>query len=164
MKKIDITEKKINYKVADIIFLLALFVILIPFQKYAFRIVRSNSDTILVAIGISLAFSSLYIQRFFFRPRHEEIVSLRQKGWKITGYYSKRSLKNEEIYIKSYNSWIKFGIIFLLLELSGFLVVYILNGCFLNNNMLVAHIVILCIIQVVPWILTMIREKEYEKN
>ena len=37
MKKIDITEKKINYKVADIIFLLALFVILIPFQKYAFR-------------------------------------------------------------------------------------------------------------------------------
>ena len=156
--------KKINYKVADVIYLLVLFTILTPFQKHTFKIAKSNNDTILEALGISLAFCSLYIQRFFFRPSHEEIVRLRQKGWKITGYYSRRSLKNEEIYIKSYSLWIKYGLVFLLLELSGLLVVYILNGFFLNNDMLLAHIVILCVLQVVPWILTMIKEKREEKD
>lgn len=156
--------KKINYKVADIIFLFVFFVILTPFQKYAFRIAISNNDTFFVAIGILLVFCSLYIQRFFFRPSHEEIVRLRQKGWKITGYYSRRSLNNEEIYIKSYSLWIKYGLVFLLLELLGLLVVYILNGCFLNNEMLLAYIAILCVLQIVPWILTMIKEKREEKG
>lgn len=41
---------------------------------------------------------------------------------------------------------------------------YVLNGCFLNNDMLLAHIAIIGILQVVPWILTMIREKKEEKD
>lgn len=155
--------KKINYKVADVIYLLVLFVILTPFQEYAFEIAKSNKDTFFIAIVILLVFCSLYIQRFFFRPSHEEIVRLREKGWKITGYYSRRSLSDEQIYIKSYNLWIKYGLVFLLLELLGLLVVYVLNGCFLNNEMLLAHIAILGVLQVVPWILTMKKEKK-EKN
>lgn len=156
------TRKKINYKVADVIYLLILFMLLKQYQKY-WLIIKSNSDTIFIAIGILLAFASVYIHRFFFRPSYKDIVSLREKGWKITGYYSSYSLKNEDTYIKSYNLWIKYSLIFLLLELLVLLIVYVLNGSFLDKNMLLVHITTICVLQVLTWILTIRREEKHEK-
>lgn len=110
--------KKINYKVADAVLLLILFLTVKLFDKYAFGILKSNKDSILIAIGVSLILFSLCIHRFFFRPSHKEIVRLWKKGWKITGYYSRLSLSNEEIYHQSYRMWLKYSFIFLLIELS----------------------------------------------
>lgn len=152
--------KRINYKIADTIYLLLLFAILGIFRKYAFSLIQSNQDTIKIAIGISVAFLSIYIQRFFFRPSFQEVVNLRERGWKITGYYSAFSLSNEEIYNKSYSLWVKYGIVSSLFELFVLLVVYVLNGYFLTNGMLVAHILCICILMVVVWWLTRSKENK----
>lgn len=156
--------KKINYKVADVILLIIIFLAFKIFEKYIFGILKSNKDTIFIALGVSLIFFSIYINRFFFRLSHKEIIHLSQKGWKITGYYSKLSLSNEDIYNKSYNIWIKYSCIFLLIELFGLLIVYVLNKCFLTNNMFFVHIVIAFISQIIAWIITMIREKNILNN
>lgn len=161
--KRQILMKKINYKVADAVLLLILFLTVKLFGKYAFGILKSNKDSILIAIGVSLILFSLCINRFFFRPSHKEIVRLWKKGWGITGYYSRLSLSNEEIYHQSYRMWLKYSFIFLLVELSGLFMVYGLNNCFLTTNMFFTHVTMSFISPIVAWIITRIKEKKYEK-
>lgn len=156
--------KKINYKVADAIFLIIVFMGLKVFEKYILETLKYNKNTIFIAIGVSLIFLGIYINRFFFRPSHKEIVHLKQRGWKITGYYSSLSLSNEDIYNKSYDMWIKYSCILLLMELFGLLALYVLNKCFLTSNMFFVHIIMACISQVVAWIMTLRREKKYGKR
>lgn len=57
--------KKINYKVADVILLIIIFLAFKIFEKYIFGILKSNKDTIFIALGVSLIFFSIYINRFF---------------------------------------------------------------------------------------------------
>ena len=155
--------KKINYRVADAVFLIIVFVGLKVFDKYIFETLKYK-DSIFMAISVSLVFLGIYINRYFFRPSHKEITQLKRRGWKITGYYSSLSLSNEDIYNKSYNMWIKYSCILLLTQLFGLLVLYVLNGCFLTSSMFFAHIAMACISQVAAWIITLRREKKYWKN
>ena len=152
--------KKINYKVADAVFLIIVFVGLKVFDKYIFETPKYNKDSIFMAISVSLVFLGIYINRYFFRPSHKEITQLKRRGWKITGYYSSLSLSNEDIYNKSYDLWIKYSCLLLLTQLLGLLVLYVLNGCFLTSSMFFAHIAMACISQVAAWIITLRREKK----
>ena len=152
--------KKINYRVADAVFLIIVFVGLKVFDKYIFETPKYNKDSIFMAISVSLVFLGIYINRYFFRPSHKEITQLKRRGWKITGYYSSLSLSNEDIYNKSYNMWIKYSCLLLLTQLFGLLVLYVLNGCFLTSSMFFAHIAMACISQVAAWIITLRREKK----
>ena len=156
--------KKINYRVADAVFLIIVLMGLKVFDKYIFETPKYNKDSIFMAISVSLVFLGIYINRYFFRPSHKEIIQLKRRGWKITGYYSSLSISDEEIYNKSYDLWIKYSCILLLIELLGLLVLYVLNGCFLTNSMFFAHIAMACISQVAAWIITLRREKKYWKN
>ena len=155
--------KKINYKVADAVFLIIVFVGLKVFDKYIIETLKYNENSIFMAISVSLVFLGIYIIRYFFRPSHKEITQLKRRGWKITGYYSSLSLSNEDIYNKSYNMWIKYSCILLLTQLFGLLVLYVLNGCFLTSSMFFAHIAMACISQFAAWIITLRREKKYSK-
>ena len=155
--------KKINYRVADAVFLIIVFVGLKVFDKYIIETLKYNKNSIFMAISVSLIFLGIYINRYFFRPSHKEITQLKRRGWKITGYYSSLSLSNEDIYNKSYNMWIKYSCLLLLTQLFGLLVLYVLNGCFLTSSMFFAHIAMACISQVAAWIITLRREKKYWK-
>ena len=155
--------KKINYRVADAVFLIIVFVGLKVFDKYIIETLKYNENSIFMAISVSLVFLGIYINRYFFRPSHKEIIQLKRRGWKITGYYSSLSISDEEIYNKSYDLWIKYSCILLLIELFGLLVLYVLNGCFLTSSMFFAHIAMACISQVAAWIITLRREKKYSK-
>ena len=126
--------KKINYRVADAVFLIIVFIGLKAFDKYILETLGYNKNSIFMAISVSLIFLGIYINRYFFRPSYKEITQLKRRGWKITGYYSSLSLSNEDIYNKSYDLWIKYSCILLLIELFGLLVLYVLNGCFFNKQ------------------------------
>ena len=156
--------KKINYRVADAVFLIIVLMGLKAFDRYIIETLGYNKNSIFMAISVSLIFLGIYINRYFFRPSYKEITQLKQRGWKITGYYSSLSLSNEEIYYKSYDLWIKYSCILLLTQLFGLLVLYVLNGCFLTSSMFFAHIAMACISQVAAWIITLRREKKYWKN
>ena len=80
--------KKINYRVADAVFLIIVFVGLKVFDKYIIETLKYNENSIFMAISVSLIFLGIYINRYFFRPSHKEITQLKRRGWKITGYYS----------------------------------------------------------------------------
>ena len=155
--------KKINYRVADAVFLIIVLMGLKAFDKYIFETLKYK-DSIFMAISVSLVFLGIYINRYFFRPSYKEITQLKRRGWKITGYYSSLSLSNEDIYNKSYDLWIKYSCLLLLIELLGLLVLYVLNGCFLTSSMFFAHIAMACISQVAAWIITLRREKKYWKS
>ena len=60
--------------------------------------------------------------------------------------------------------WIKYSCVLLLTQLLGLLVLYVLNGCFLTSSMFFAHIIMACISQVAAWIITLRREKKYNKR
>ena len=158
------TMKKINYKVADAVFLIIVLMGLKAFDRYILETLKYNKNSIFMAISVSLIFLGIYINRYFFRPSYKEITQLKRRGWKITGYYSSLSLSNEDIYNKSYDLWIKYSCILLLTQLFGLLVLYVLNGCFLTSSMFFAHIAMACISQVAAWIITLRREKKYWKN
>ena len=156
--------KKINYKVADAVFLIVVLMGLKVFDKYILETLKYNKNSIFIAISVSLIFLGIYINRYFFRPSHKERTQLKQRGWKITGYYSSLSFSNEDIYNKSYDFWIKCSCILLLIELFGLLVLYVLNECFLTSSMFFAHIIMACISQMAAWIITLRRDKKYGKN
>ena len=156
--------KKINYRVADAVFLIIVLMGLKAFDRYIIETLKYNKNSIFMAISVSLVFLGIYINRYFFRPSYKEITQLKRRGWKITGYYSSLSLSNEDIYNKSYDLWIKYSCLLLLTQLFGLLVLYVLNGCFLTNSMFFAHIAMACISQVAAWIITLRREKKYWKN
>ena len=156
--------KKINYRVADAVFLIIVLMGLKAFDRYIIETLKYNKNSIFMAISVSLVFLGIYINRYFFRPSYKEITQLKRRGWKITGYYSSLSLSNEDIYNKSYDLWIKYSCLLLLTQLLGLLVLYVLNGCFLTNSMFFAHIAMACISQVAAWIITLRREKKYRKS
>ena len=60
--------------------------------------------------------------------------------------------------------WIKYSCVLLLIELSGLLVLYVLNECYLTSSMFFAHFIMACISQVAAWIITLRREKKYNKR
>ena len=60
--------------------------------------------------------------------------------------------------------WIKYSCVLLLTQLLGLLVLYVLNECCLTSSMFFAHIIMACISQVAAWIITLRREKKYNKR
>ena len=71
--------KKINYKVADAVFLIIVFIGLKAFDKYILETLKYNKNSIFMAISVSLIFLGIYINRYFFRPSHKEITQLMAK-------------------------------------------------------------------------------------
>ena len=73
------TMKKINYKVADAVFLIIVLMGLKVFDKYILETLKYNKNSIFMAISVSLIFLGIYINRYFFRPSHKEITQLMAK-------------------------------------------------------------------------------------
>ena len=71
--------KKINYKVADAVFLIIVLMGLKVFDKYILETLKYNKNSIFIAISVSLVFLGIYINRYFFRPSHKEITQLMAK-------------------------------------------------------------------------------------
>ena len=71
--------KKINYRVADAVFLIIVFIGLKALDKYILETLKYNKNSIFMAISVSLIFLGIYINRYFFRPSHKEITQLMAK-------------------------------------------------------------------------------------
>lgn len=128
-------------------------------KDYIFTALETGRDLVYLIIGSSTIFVTIYIHRYFFRPGYEDITNLKKKGWNITGYYSKKSLKDEKVYLKSYLNWVKLNLTLLLGELIIFLAYYLVRGK-LDIYEVYFHFALVLGIQIVSWIITNLREKD----
>lgn len=146
-------KDRINlYIIIDFLYLITIFF----FLKYH---ISDNLHSFKSCLLISLIFVGIYVIRYFFRPSYEDVVKIRNKGWKITGYYSKKALSNKNIYLDSYSFWVKINLIMLLLYCLIFIAINYQNTNF-TVQLMIIHIFILCILQVFAWLGTNVREKQ----
>lgn len=155
--------KKHKYLLADIIFLLVVTSIPTLLRGYISDVLNGNKDTIYLALLLNFIFISIYILRYFFRPTHENITELYRKNWKITSYYSKYSLKDSNVYKKSYNRYVRFNIILLTALLLTTILLHSILGK-IDKYLFLVIIVILVIFQVISWGLTYILEFKENNN
>lgn len=155
--------KKNKYIVADIIFLLFTFGILYFKKEYIMDVLKQNYNAIYLAVGISAIFIVLYIIRCLFRPTYEDITSLKQKGWRITGYYSKHSLEDENVYRKSYSRWVILSLLFLVVEFGIMLIYFAVRGK-ITVMELYFHVGLVISLQILSWIITLLREKKNDEG
>lgn len=146
-------KDRINlYIIIDFLYLITIFF----FLKYH---ISDNIHSFKFCLLISLVFVGIYVIRYFFRPSYEDVVKIRNKGWKITGYYSKKALSNKNIYLDSYSFWVKTNLIMLFLYCLIFIAINYQNTNF-TVQLMIIHISILWILQVFAWLGTNLREKQ----
>ncbi len=143
-------KSDMKYKIVDIVFLVILF----TFGRYYIFIEFLSKKSY---FGLVIVFIGVYSIRFFFRPSYEYVRKVNEKGWKITGYYSKKSLIDKKIYINSYDFWVKINLIMLTLYI--LICAIIIDKYTLNNKLMYIHMLIICFIQIESWVITNIRER-----
>ncbi len=138
------------YVLIDLIYLVLVFI----FANY---FVFPNYISDRFYYGVSIIFIGIYVIRFLFRPSYEEVIKLKDKGWKITGYYSKKSLNDKKIYIDSYDFWVKINLV--LLSVYFIVSVWIKTMFNFNIYFICLHVLILIFLQILAWIITLKKEK-----
>lgn len=156
------TFKKHKYLFVDIIFLLIITSIPIILKDYISDVLKNRKDAIYLTLLSNIIFLSIYILRYFFRPTHSDIVELYGSNWEIARYYSKYSLKDPNVYNKSYSRFVKFNISSLFLLLIFTITYYSVFGK-LDGYLFPVFFVLSVILQVFSWVLTYILEVKENK-
>lgn len=148
---------KRKYILIDVIFLVILEIFLILFQDYIFGTKMNDDNAIYFCVILSIYFISAYYFKKKFIPNHDEIREFYKKGWGISGYHSKYSIEDKNIYENSYAYWINFNLIFLILEFLIVLMLFVMgHGSYRLFNI---HLCTVFAIQILAYIATLIREK-----
>lgn len=153
-------KNKLNKKfmVIDLIFLASIFLAIYIGNRFLDFSKDYSRDNFYFAILLSLIFFTVYIVRHFNRPTFEEVKNQEKSGWRITGYYSKQSLRSEKIYYKSYDFWVKISIIFIVLEFLAFLIFSVRYNFMISRENMILHFASLLIVQIFSWVITRYRE------
>ncbi|MBU5668441.1 hypothetical protein KQI68_01165 [Peptoniphilus sp. MSJ-1] len=150
---------KRNYILVDVIFLLILAIFLILFQDYIFGAKMNDDNAIYFCVIVSIYFIIAYYFKRKYIPDYDDLREFYKKGWKISGYYSKKSVENKDVYKKSYINWTNFNLIFLSLELLIILIFYFIG--YRSYNLFRIHLCAVFAIQIIGYIITLIREKRF---
>ncbi len=150
------TKKIETYIIADTLYLVTVFLLLDHYKS-----IGITSASMKFNVLISVIVIGIYGIRYFFRPSYEHVVSLSEKGWKITGYYSRKALTRKEIYLDSYSFWVYSGLVVSVIYcLLMVLVILSYPNQLQQENFLIIFILQIVLLGILPWYITYKREQQ----
>lgn len=153
--------RKNKFILIDLIMLLSIFGITEFYKEYIFNTLKNNGNSIYLVFAFSIILMIVYIVRFFARPPYDLVKKLYGSSWKISGYYSKISLKSEKNYANSYNFWVKINLILIGIFILINLLIAFSNDFIFTTPMFFADLIAGFILSIGGWIATWIREYKY---
>lgn len=153
--------RKNKFILIDLIMLLSIFGITEFYKEYIFNTLKNNGNSIYLVFAFSIILMIFYIVRFFARPPYDLVKKLYGSSWKISGYYSKISLKSEKNYANSYNFWVKINLILIWIFILINLLIAFSNDFIFITPMFFADLIAGFILSIGGWISTWIREYKY---
>lgn len=153
--------RKNKFILIDLIMLLSIFGITEFYKEYIFNTLKNNGNSIYLVFAFSIILMIVYIVRFFARPPYDLVKKLYGSSWKISGYYSKISLKSEKNYANSYNFWVKINLILIGIFILINLLIAFLNDFIFTTPMFFADFIGGFVLSIVGWLATWIREYKY---
>lgn len=150
--------RKNKFIIIDIVMLLLIFGIIEFYKEYIFDTLKNNGNTVYLVFAFSILLLTVYIIRFFARPPYELVKKLYGSSWKISGYYSKISLKSEKNYADSYDFLVKINLMLLIIFFIINFFVALLNKFTLTTPMFFIDLTAGFSLSVIGWIATWIRE------
>ncbi len=153
--------RKNKFILIDLIMLLSIFGITEFYKEYIFNTLKNNGNSIYLVFAFSIILMIVYIVRFFARPPYDLVKKLYGSSWKISGYYSKISLKSEKNYANSYNFWVKINLILIGIFILINLLIAFSNDFIFTTPMFFADLIAGFILSIGGWISTWIREYKY---
>lgn len=105
----------------------------------------------LVVIKLPLIFLYIYTVRYFFKFDYSIVLKEKDRGNKISGFYSEYSLKSRENYYLAYNYWVNLGIKLNLILLLLSIIIYIFIKKEFKNYIVNIFLLIILLSQVLIW-------------
>lgn len=156
--------RKNKFILIDLIMLLSIFGIIEFYKEYIFNTLKNNENSIYLVFAFSIILLIAYIVRYFARPPYELVKKLYRSSWKISGYYSRISLKSEKNYVNSYDFWVKINLILIGIFILINLLIAFSNDFIFTTPIFFAELIAGFSLSVIGWIITWLREyKNYKK-
>lgn len=156
--------RKNKFILIDLIMLLLIFGITEFYKEYIFDTLKNNENSIYLVFAFSIILMIAYIVRFFARPPYELAKKLYGSSWKISGYYSRISLKSEKNYVNSYDFWVKINLILIGIFILINLLIAFSNDFIFTTPMFFADLIAGFSLSVIGWIITWLREYKNDKK
>lgn len=153
--------RKNKFIMIDLIMLLLIFGIIEFYKEYIFDTLKNNGNSIYLVFAFSALLLTVYIVRFFARPPYELVKKLYGSSWKISGYYSRISLRSEKNYVNFYDFWVKINLILIGIFILINLLIAFSNGFIFITPMFFADFIGGFVLSIVGWLATWIREYKY---